>query len=569
MKIKIFAILFIMLVMVGCQDDFLERPPLDRLTDETFWANESNVRTFYWGFYPQYFSGYGSGFTWGRFFSGQSLNDDFAPSSPTQYRLQPVTAATANYWRFSWVRKANLYLDRIQTVPMDEEAINHWSGVARFFRALEYAQLVRQFGDVPWYGSEVDETNPEDLFRPRDPRDFVMDRVLEDFEYAVQFVRLSDGTAKQSVNKDVVLAYMSQAMLFEASWQKYHLGNNEKALKYFEAAKSAAGQLIDSGRYSLGNYREVFSSINLAGNPEVILFRHYEAGMLTHALMSYNNMEPQTGVSKNAIDTYLASDGLPIGISPLYQGDKTIDALFADRDPRISETFVTSEYRLNGISPNFSTSGISTHKFLNESLRTLPEGSSNLNIIDSPVLRFGEVLINYLEAAAEISSLGGVALSQVDLDKSINVLRARPGVNLPSVTLVGDRFAVNGIVYDDPARDQTVTSILWEIRRERRVELMMEGFRLDDLRRWAKLEYSDTQANPSINRGTWVTRAEYPNLQSSVVLSEGEEGYIVPANVAAAQRIFNNQRVYLDPVPIDQIALYEENGVTLTQNEGW
>ena len=569
MKIKIFAILFIMLVMVGCQDDFLERPPLDRLTDETFWANESNVRTFSWGFYPQYFSGYGSGFTWGRFFSGQSLNDDFAPSSPTQYRLQPVTAATANYWRFSWVRKANLYLDRIQTVPMDEEAINHWSGVARFFRALEYAQLVRQFGDVPWYGSEVDETNPEDLFRPRDPRDFVMDRVLEDFEYAVQFVRLSDGTAKQSVNKDVVLAYMSQAMLFEASWQKYHLGNNEKALKYFEAAKSAAGQLIDSGRYSLGNYREVFSSINLAGNPEVILFRHYEAGMLTHALMSYNNMEPQTGVSKNAIDTYLASDGLPIGISPLYQGDKTIDALFADRDPRISETFVTSEYRLNGISPNFSTSGISTHKFLNESLRTLPEGSSNLNIIDSPVLRFGEVLINYLEAAAEISSLGGVALSQVDLDKSINVLRARPGVNLPSVTLVGDRFAVNGIVYDDPARDQTVTSILWEIRRERRVELMMEGFRLDDLRRWAKLEYSDTQANPSINRGTWVTRAEYPNLQSSVVLSEGEEGYIVPANVAAAQRIFNNQRVYLDPVPIDQIALYEENGVTLTQNEGW
>ncbi|MCH7413090.1 RagB/SusD family nutrient uptake outer membrane protein [Belliella sp. R4-6] len=569
MKIKIFAILLTTLVLVSCQDDFLERPPLDRLTDETFWANESNVRTFAWGFYPQYFSGYGSGFTWGRFFSGQSLNDDFSPSSPPQFRLQPVTAATAAYWRFSWVRKANLFHDRIQTVPMSEEAINHWSGVARFFRAVEYAQLVQQFGDVPWFGEEVDDQNPEQLFRPRDPRDFVMDRVLEDFEYAAQFVRLSDGTPKQSVNKDVVLAYMSQFMLFEASWQKYHLGNNEKAVKYFQAAKSAADQLIQSGRYSLGNYREVFSSVNLAGNPEVILFRHYEAGMLTHALMSYNNMEPQTGVSKNAIDSYLASDGLPIGVSPLYQGDRTREAIFANRDPRISETFVTSQYRLNGISPNFSTTGISTHKYLNESLRLLPEGSSSLNIIDSPVMRYGEVLINYLEATAELASLGGTALSQADLDKSINVLRARPGINLPAVTLVGDRFAANGVAYDDPQRDQSVSSILWEIRRERRIELMMEGFRLNDLRRWKKLEYADTQANPTINRGTWVTRAEFPNLQSAVVLSEGNEGYIIPANVAAAQRIFNNPRVYLDPVPIDQIALYEENGVVLTQNEGW
>ncbi|MCH7401326.1 RagB/SusD family nutrient uptake outer membrane protein [Belliella kenyensis] len=569
MKIKILAILLMSMVLVSCQEDFLERPPLDRLTDETYWTNESNVRTFAWGFYPQYFSGYGSGFTWGRFFSGQSLNDDFAPSSPTQFRLQPVTAATASYWRFTWVRKANLFLNRIKTVPMSEEAINHWSGVARFFRAIEYAQIVQQFGDAPWFEEEVDDANLEMLYRPRDPRGFVMDKVLEDFEYASRMVRQSDGTPKQTVNRDVVLAYMSQMMLFEASWQKYHLGDDQKAAKYFEAAKSAANQLIQSGRYSLGNYRQVFTSVNLASNPEVIIFRHYEAGLLTHALMSYNNNEPQTGVSKNALDAYLASDGLPIGISPLYQGDRTREAMFANRDSRIQETFVTSQFRLNGISPNFSTSGVATHKYLNESLRTLPEGSSNLNIIDSPVMRYGEVLVNYLEAAAELASLGGAPLTQADLDKSINVLRARPGVNLPSVTLVGDRFAVNGVAYDDPARDQSVSSILWEVRRERRVELMMEGFRLNDLRRWAKLEYADTQANPSINRGAWVTRAEFPNLQSSVVLSEGSEGYIIPATVAAAQRVFNNPRVYLDPIPIDQIALYEENGVTLTQNEGW
>ena len=150
MKLKIFAVISLCMVsLVGCQEDFLEKPPLDRLTDETYWTNESNVRTFAWGFYPAYFSGYGSGFAWGKFFTGQSLNDDFAPSNPTQFRINIPSAATSTYWTFSWVRKANIFLQRIQTVPMEEEAIAHWSGVARFFRALEYYDLVKQFGDVP------------------------------------------------------------------------------------------------------------------------------------------------------------------------------------------------------------------------------------------------------------------------------------------------------------------------------------------------------------------------------------------------------------------------------------
>ena len=570
MKNKVFALILTAMVMVGCQEDFLERPPLDRLTDETYWTTEQNVRTFAWGFYPEYFRGYGTGFTWGRYFSGQSLNDDFSASTPPQFRLQPVTAATAGYWRFSWVRKANLFMSRIQTVPMSEEAINHWTGVARFFRAMEYSNLVNQFGDVPWLEGEVSENDPSQLFRPRDSRAFVMDRVLEDFQFAAQHVRTQDGAAGLTVNKDVVLAFMSQAMLFEGSWQKYHDGNNAKASAYFEASKWAADQLINSGKYSLGNYRTVFTSVNLAGNPEVILYRHYEAGMLTHSLMSYNNSgEAQTGVSKNAIDSYLADDGLPIAVSPNYLGDRTREQLMANRDPRLYETFVPYEYRINGIAPNYSTSGIAAHKFLNEAIKNSVEGFSNLNITDAPIIRYGEVLMNYVEAAAELSSLGGTAFSQADLDKSINVLRARPGINMPPVSLAGNGFAVNGVAYTDPNQDQSVSPILWEIRRERRIELMMEGFRLDDLRRWKKLEYTDTQANPSINRGAWITREDYPTLQSSVVLSEGSEGYIIPASVAASQRVFSNPRVYLDPVPIDQIALYRENGVELLQNPGW
>ncbi|MCE7054299.1 RagB/SusD family nutrient uptake outer membrane protein [Algoriphagus sp. AGSA1] len=568
MKLRIIALALSFLAISAC-DDFLEKPPLDSLTDETYWTTESNVRNFSWGFYTAYFSGYGSGYTWGKFFSGQTLNDDFAPASPNQFRRTVPTAATNVYWNFSYVRKANIFLNRVQTVPMDEEAIQHWSGVARFFRGLEYFDLVKQFGDVPWYDEELSESDPEILYKPRDTREFVMDRVLEDFEFAAENVRIYDGNEGQTVNRAVVLALMSRVFLFEGTWQKYHNSNSEKAKEYLEASKNAAAELINTGGFTLGNYREVFNSLNLTGNPEVILFRHYEPGILTHALNSYNNMEPQTGVSKDAVEAYLAEDGLPIGISPLYQGDKGIENVMANRDPRIYETLVSDELRLNGIASNYSTTGYATHKFLNEVIKDQPEGSSNLNYTDSPVLRYGEVLINYAEAAAELATVGGAALTQSDLDMSVNVLRDRPGIMIPHLEVVGTGAAVNGMVYDDPARDPTIPSIIWEIRRERRIELMMEGFRSDDLARWAKFEYTDTEGNSDINRGAWIKRADYPELQSSVTLTDGEEGYIIPATAAVSQRLFEDPKVYLDPVPLDQITLYQQQGVTLTQNPGW
>lgn len=568
MKLRIIALALSFFALSSCED-FLEKPPLDSLTDETYWTTESNVRSFSWGFYTAYFSGYGSGYTWGKFFSGQTLNDDFAPSSPNQFRRTVPTAATSGYWNFSYVRKANIFLDRVQTVPMDEEAIQHWSGVARFFRALEYFDLVKQFGDVPWYDEELSESDPEMLYKPRDSREYVMDRVLEDFEFAAENVRIDDGNDGQTVNRAVVLALMSRVFLFEGTWQKYHNSNSEKAKEYLEASKSAAAELISTGGFTLGNYREVFNSLNLTGNSEVILFRHYEPGILTHALNSYNNMEPQTGVSKDAIEAYLANDGLPIGLSPVYQGDKGIENVMANRDPRIYETLVSDELRLNGIASNYSTTGYATHKFLNEVIKDQPEGSSNLNYTDSPVLRYGEVLINYAEAAAELASVGGAALTQADIDMSVNVLRDRPGIMLPHLEIMGTEVAVNGMTYDDPARDPEIPSIIWEIRRERRIELMMEGFRTDDLARWAKFEYTDTEGNSDINRGAWIRKADYPALQSSVTLTEGEEGYIIPATAAVSQRLFEDPKVYLDPIPLDQITLYEQKGVTLTQNPGW
>lgn len=574
---KLYLLFFLALTVVGCEKDFLEVPPVDRLTDETYWTNEENVRTFAYGFYPAYFTGYGSGYTWGDYFSGQSLNDDFAPSAPPQFPRN--VPATGGGWSFAWVRKANIFIDRVQDVPMEEEAIEHWTGVGRFFRGLEYHDLVNRFGDVPWYEEELSEVDPESLYRERDDRTYVMDRVLEDFRYAAEHVRVNVENQGQEVNRDVVLAFMSRVFLFEGTWQKYHENNPQKAAEYLEAAKWAANEIIESGRYSLGDYRDVFTSMDLSGNPEVILYREYEEGILTHSLNSYNNKEPQTGISKDAVDTYLAEDGLPIEISPLYEEGQGIEEVMEDRDPRLYETVVPYELRVQGVVSNYSTSGFAVHKFLNEDIADDPIGSSNLNPTDAPVIRYGEVLINYAEAAAELATVGGPALSQSDLDKSINVLRNRPGVNMPDLQVMGGQPAVNGTTYDDPNRDPDVPAIIWEIRRERRVELMMEGFRLDDLRRWEKLEEIDTVENPEINMGAWINKNDYPDSDLSAVQladasgnflpADATEGYIVPAPSSDVQRRFDDPRVYLSPLPLDQITLYADQGVTLEQNPGW
>ncbi|WPU92701.1 RagB/SusD family nutrient uptake outer membrane protein [Mucilaginibacter sabulilitoris] len=572
MKTLKYLMFGLILISWGCKktDDFLTKLPLDKLTDDTYWTSEGNVRTFAFSFYPTYFPGYASGFdlSWGGYFSGESLNDDFAPTTPTTFTKNvPATDNGASAWSFANIRRENLFLERIKQVPMPDEAIKHWTGVGRFFRALEYATKVKKYGDYPWYGKVLAETDTKELYRPRDPRVMVMDSVLADFNYAAANVRVTDaGTGPQGlvVNRNVVLAFMSRVFLFEGNWEKYQANNTAKANEYYTAAKWAANEVITKGGYAVApDYRKIFNSLDLSTNPEIILYRKYQTGLLTHSLESYVNKEPQTGASKNAIESYLCKDGLPIGISPLYKGDKTITDVMADRDPRINATFVPA-IRLNGVVSNYSSSGYAVLKFFNEDIKDLTNGNSSLNDTQAPVIRYGEVLINYADACAELGTL-----TQNDLDISINKLRRRNGIGIPDLQVMGGLPAVNGTVYDDPKRDPAVPSLLWEIRRERRTELMMEGFRNDDLRSWKKYAYVDTQGNPDINLGAWIKRSDYPNTLAVATQNNAPEGYVVPATKAETQRLFNDPKVYLSPLPLDQIKLYQDQGVDLKQNPGW
>lgn len=566
--ISLSILLLASLTLTSCNDneDFLTRAPLDEMSDETYWTSEENVRSFAWDFYPEYFGAYASGFSWGRYFSGQSLNDDFAPSEPDEFVENVPTSGGG--WNFDWVRKANLMIDRVEDMDMEEDAIDHWTGIGRFFRALEYNDLAKRFGGVPWYDQVLTEDDEEQLYKERDDLTTVVDNMLADFEYAADNIREEDGTAGITVNRDVVLAFMSRVFLYHGTYFKYHDIDQEKAETYLQASKDAAEELIDSGNYSLGDdYRSLFNSMDLSGNPEMIMYRKYEEGTLTHSLNTYSNKESQSGASKNAIDSYRMDNGLPIRQDGSgYQGDEDIDDVMADRDPRITETFV-DELRINGEVSNYSTSGYAQHKFLNEDIADENIGVSDQNPTDGPVIRYGEVLVNFAEASYELDD----QISQTDLDKSINVLRDRSGVDMPDLEVAGDNAVVEGQTIDDPRKDEydsEISDILWEIRRERRVELMMEGFRLDDLKRWDKLEKTDTEDNEDINLGAWIDLNDHPDADVDIE-GGGDEGFILPSSESASQRRFDDEKVYLYPIPLDQIQLYEDNGATLEQNPGW
>lgn len=560
MKKIILAIIPALTLLSSSCQDYLTQLPEDKLTDDpAFWANESNVENYSYGFYSTYFTGYGMKDTWGKFFSGETLNDDFAPVTPKSFtKTEP---ATSSVWSFRNVRKANQFIGNVSSSTMPEHARKHWIGIARFFRAMEYCNLMETYGDVPWFDRVLSETDDQ-LYRQRDLRAFVVSKVLEDFEYAAANVKDSNDQLK--VNKSVVLAFMTRRMLYEASILKYHNLDPQLATSVFEKVREAALMIMNSGKYAISdNYRDLFSSLSLAGNKEVILYREYATGLVTHNLVTHNNIEAQTGASKDLLDSYLKSDGTPV--SPV--ADRNYETYMSNRDGRLSQTFAPA-LRVRGEYSNYSTTGYACHKFLNDDIKDKQEGKSNLNPTDAPVMRYAEVLLNYAEACAETGNI-----TQDDLDKSVNLLRARKTTNLPPLQVIGSSAAANGVVYDDPRRDPSVSPVLWEIRRERRVELAMEGFRNADLKRWAKYEYLNTDGS-DINRGAWIRKSDFPEMTEVYIENDAGEGYIIPAPKKETQRYFDKSdlmsvRVYLEPLPLDQITLYEANGSVLKQNPGW
>jgi hypothetical protein len=548
MKFKKVCLYLLMLLAVTSCKKYIDVTNPDTLTDPEYWKDENSVRAYAWEFYNM-FPGFGNGSSTNGDFYFTTFTDDQCPSSFTQYAQ--TTPASNGDWSFTNVRKANILLERIEGVAMSDEAKNHWKGIARFFRGLQYFRLVQTFGNVPWYSHSLDILDTADIYKARDPRKMVMDSVLDDLNYAVANLRQSDQA--NTVNKDVALALKSRVCLYEGTYRKYHTELNlPDAGKYLTEAKTASQALMAKSYTLSTNYLAAYNADNLGGNKEVILYKRYEPTYLMHSTIAYlYSSTAISGLNKSAIESYVCSDGQPISVSPLYQGDADLDKVLTNRDKRLKLSIDTTYlYYLGHTKGGFTaTTGYRVNKFLPDTntLKSSPTGI-NTNITDAPIFYLSEIYLNYAEAAAELDNMGLYTITQGDLDNTINKLRARAGVA---------SLAVNP-GFTDPKKDADVPSLIWEIRRERRVELMMDGFRYQDLMRWKKGTYMDSNKNPDIFLGAKVP--------ANPTVKRNAQGYITPYT---SNRVFTDPKNYLSAIPTNQILLYPSDIQATMQNQGW
>jgi hypothetical protein len=616
-KIEYIILVGFVLAFTACNDDVLDRPAMTSFTDGTYWTSEAQIESYCNEYYPTFFVGYNSG--WSTAYApsplGGVFNDDVANVSLQQQFLDVTpangyrsTSANTDWiyqwegalWNFAWVRKSNIGLDRIETITkenMSQEAYNHWTGVLRFFRAWQYYRLVLSFGDVPFFDKEVGSADLETMYKDRDPRGVVMDAVYDDLKYAIDNVRADDG--RQKVNKYIVAAMAAEIMLFEGTWETYHNLDAARAKKYLEFCVEAANVVINSGNYAFDTpFHQLFGSLGSLGDEckEVIAWRDYSATTSKHAVSSYcNGIEAQSiAPNLSVLKSFIRSDG-----TVETNWARSIGDLMKDLDPRCESTFNDEPRSQSATQLYFNKYIDRTGSKIYLQPGTPPaQYGSNTNYADAPCIRLAEVVLAYIEAKAVLAEKhGGAAVTQADLDKSINAIRKRPlDAEAIAKGVKQTQPLTLGAYPNDPARDADVTPLMWEIRRERRMEFVYEQKRVIDLRRWAKItDYMDNTKHPETMLGCWV---DLPNESPATIWDKGIPtnvpvglnvravvkangskvvwngsnaadmvGYYVPDN-ATARKAFGTE-VYLCPLPKDLIQQYADMGYTLTQTPGW
>ncbi|HOF75855.1 MAG TPA: RagB/SusD family nutrient uptake outer membrane protein [Bacteroidales bacterium] len=631
--------LLVALTLAGCSD-FLDRPQKTAMDDSNYWTSETNVRLFVNGGYPNYFNGYDV--SWGTAYvpyRGANFNDDMTSSGKQSsflaavpadnwYRSESATTiywltqSGASAWNFGWVRKWNTLIQRLATMKengyLSDEQFNHWNGVARLFRGVEYSRLVQSFGNVPYYDKPVSDTDMDEQYKERDPRTLVMDKVYEDFVYAMANIRANDGV--NYVNKYVAAALASRYMLFEGTWYKYHPGSgtNELAKKFLELVVTAGNLVINSGLYQFNtDFRSLFGSDAQPGK-EILLYREYNSTLSTmHCIASYSNLtESQAPAANLALaKSFICNDGKPWQSSTVAEADNfDLKKMAVTRDPRFEATFwgapLQSSATLLYVCKFIDRVGV-TYSFDNVSTPRPPKYGSNTNTNGFPVIRLAEVVLNWIEAKQELAlSHGGPAVTQTDLDKSINAIRNRPlDAHATAEGVKKTAPLMLGAIPDDPARTSSAevntlagvvsSPLLWEIRRERRMEFVFENNRILDLRRWGKLELMNGATNPDLLLGTWcdfnttqsgndinfdylipgkqINQGDAKALKvmkpdGTVVAYTGTNkedmvGFYIPQGIQ--NRDAFTVRSYLQPVCTDVIEMYKDKGYTITQNPGW
>ena len=508
-------------------------------------------------------------------------------------------AVNSSGWSWGDLRNIDYFILNNKDPKVPEAVRKNYTGIAKFFRAYFYYEKVKRFGDVPWIGKPFNVTDPA-LFGPRDSRALVMDSVLADLDYACENITSTNDPTRSLVTKYVAYALKSRICLFEGTFRKYHteLGLQATASTWLDQAATAAKYVMDKGGYSIytaggpgKSYRTVFTNATpIASEVLMASVCDLTLGVLNDANWYWTSgtYGDKASFTRTFINTYLKLDGTPYTNDPGYTTQLFKDEV-KNRDLRLKQTIRLGDYkRLSGgalipAPPLFSYT-FTGYMPIKWTLDDMYYDTRDLNINAVSLFRYAEVLLNYAEAKAELG-----ALTDADWALTVGVLRTRGGITagLTTKPTVIDPYLQS--VYFPGITDP----VILEVRRERGIELSLEGFRFSDILRWKRGElmnqewngfyvpslltpmdlnedgindvvfYQGTKPSPAVSTITYVdVSATVGGKVNSQLLKNGTSGELTWMNNIT--RLWED-KMYYYPIPTTDLV----TNPNLGQNPGW
>ena len=590
MKRIIYSFVSVCLLLSSCSMDETPQASVDK---DTVFRTEKGLETYSYSFYnmlPSVSDG----------FRQDAMCDYGAVTSFDNFiREGAYSAELSSGWSWSDLRNINYFIENCTNEAVDESVRNNYIGLARFFRAYFYYEMVVRFGDVPW----IDRTlgvDDELLYAGRDSRTTVMDHVLEDLDFACENISRTKDETGSLVTKWVAYALKSRICLFEASFRKYHteLGLTDSVDEWYQEAVRAAetvmkesGHSIYTGEGTDASFRSLFIS-DKPVTSEVMLASCADAGL---AVLGEANWWWTSGtygarfsMIRTFVNTFLNTDGTPFTDRAGYETMEFYDEC-QNRDARLAQTIRTPGYERDGApaAPNFNGYSYTGYQPIKYTLDDTKYDAGALNTNAIPLFRYAEVLLNYAEAKAELGTL-----TDADWANTVGVLRARAGITgglSAKPTKVDAYFQQNYFPnISDP--------VILEVRRERSIELALEGFRFTDLKRWKRGELMtmrwtgiyvpalnvqmdlDKDGTPDVIFYKGEKPTGLPASCTPVSVGEGTQQGLTGATSGNLTWSDNDPRVWYDdgrqyyyPIPQSAInnATLPDGTTNLKQNPGW
>ncbi|MBQ6653252.1 MAG: RagB/SusD family nutrient uptake outer membrane protein [Prevotella sp.] len=580
-------LLLMAIVIVSCSD--MNQYPEDKLSPETYFSSETELRLYTNQFYSLMPST-GSDFNWyleqGEHFVGPTLTREILGA-----RVIPNKSGDVG-WTWTQLRKINYYLQHSSRCE-DEAARNRYDGVAYFFRAWFYYNMLTKFGDLPWYDQPVASDDAELLSKPRDSRDVIIGHIIDDCDSAAELLPAAHNYAE--VCRWTALALKARACLFEGTFRKYHDGDvfnpahlpSDNLLR--QAAEAAEAVMTDGGYklYTEGSepYRDLFASMDVRTDEVIWARLTSEETAIKHNANGWANTRA-TGFTKAFVNLYLNADGTRFTDRDDYATMLYVDEC-KNRDPRMAQTVYCPGYVQKGQTKTAATdlslcpTGYKYIKYVMDAKYNIWDGS----LVPLPIFRLGEMYLIYAEALAELG-----ALTQAGLDRSVNLLRDRvgmPHLQLDEANASPDPYLLSDQTGYPHVTKSAMTGVILEIRRERMIELALEGHHYNDILRWkegktyeraflgqyfpgeGKYDLTgDGKANVALytDKKPGGLGMTFLKIGTDIHLSEGNHGYMIVHGEEALQRTWNENRDYLYAIPVNERLL--SNG-QLSQNPGW